>query len=163
MLSGQAFVELLDPVVAPMNLQVLSASWRARVLDLRLEHFDASAPSLDEIAEASKLISIALDEVDELSQNAYTLEVSSPGLERPLVRLAHFQWAVGRAVRFEANASVVEGVLVRVIDDTDPCIEVETDGHPQTYRLREVGQAMTVFQWGAKSTKNDERRHVGGA
>lgn len=163
MLSGQAFIELLDPVVAPMDLQVLSATWRARVLDLRLEHFDASSPSLDEIAQASKLVSMALDDIEDLAEDSYTLEVSSPGLERPLVRLAHFRWAIGRTVRFTSSEGVVEGVLVRVVDETEPRIEVEVYGSSRSFSLREVDKATTLFQWGANSSKKDGRRQVGGA
>ncbi|MEX6429302.1 MAG: hypothetical protein ACYCWN_00515 [Ferrimicrobium sp.] len=163
MLTNQALVDLLDPVLTPMGLRVLSATWRASVLDLRLEHLDASAPSLDEIAGASKSISGVLDDAEGLHDSAFTLEVSSPGVERPLIRLAHFVWAIGRDIRFTSPEGVVEGRLARVIDDADPLIEVFVNSEVRTYSLRDVGDAKTIFEWGTKSSRNDGRRQIDGA
>jgi ribosome maturation factor RimP len=163
MLNSQALTDLLDPVVAPMGLRVLSANWRAKVLDLRLEHFDASAPSLDEIAEASKAVSGALDDEPAIGEGEFTLEVSSPGLERPLIRLAHFEWALGRDVRFRGPDGVVKGRLLRVLDDVEPAIEVMVDAKTHTYALRDVSEAQTVFEWGSTNSQKDGRRQVDGA
>ncbi|WP_298210507.1 hypothetical protein [Ferrimicrobium sp.] len=163
MLSSQALSDLLDPVIAPLDLRVLSATWHAQVLDLRLEHYDASAPSLDEIAEASKVVSAALDDAEGQGDGTYTLEVSSPGLERSLIRLAHFQWATGRDIRFTSTEGVVVGVLARVIDEHEPQIEVVVEDETRCYALREIDSAMTVFKWGTKKRNNDGRRQVDGA
>ncbi|MGC9155301.1 MAG: ribosome maturation factor RimP [Ferrimicrobium sp.] len=163
MLSSQTLIDLLDPVIAPLDLRVLSATWHGRVLDLRLEHYDASAPSLDEIAQASKTVSAVLDDAGGQGDGTYTLEVSSPGLERPLLRLTHFQWATGRDIQFTSTDGVVAGVLARVFDESEPRIEVIVEGESRLYALREIDQAMTVFQWGTKNKNNDGRRQVDGA
>lgn len=52
--------------------------------------------SLDEIAEATRTVSDVLDSSDAMGQAAYTLEVSSPGLDRPLLTREHFRRNVGR-------------------------------------------------------------------
>lgn len=61
---------------------------------------DDSSPvaplSLDEVAEATRVVSDVLDSSDALGEAAYTLEVSSPGLDRPLRSRDHFRRNVGR-------------------------------------------------------------------
>ncbi|WP_298349482.1 hypothetical protein, partial [Ferrimicrobium sp.] len=58
---------------------------------------------------------------------------------------------------------VVAGVLARVFDESEPRIEVIVEGESRLYALREIDQAMTVFQWGTKNKNNDGRRQVDGA
>lgn len=54
--------------------------------------------SLDEIASATRTVSDALDESDVLGEQPYTLEVTSPGVSRPLTQAGHFRRNVGRLV-----------------------------------------------------------------
>ena len=54
--------------------------------------------SLDEVADATRLVGEALDRSDAMGEQAYTLEVSSPGVGRPLTEPRHFQRNVGRLV-----------------------------------------------------------------
>ncbi|MFM7060548.1 MAG: ribosome maturation factor RimP, partial [Actinomycetes bacterium] len=87
---------------------------------------------LETVTEATRVISPLLDEWPGID-SAYTLEVSSPGLERPLRRPAHFAGARGMSVtvrcRDEAGvARRVRGVLVA--SDEEGCT-VEVDGAPQ--------------------------------
>lgn len=71
---------------------------------------------LDTVAEVSRPISTALDAVDAL-HGAYTLEVSTPGTDRPLTEPRHFKRARGRVVRVVlADGGSVEGRL-RAVDD----------------------------------------------
>ncbi|SMF32606.1 ribosome maturation factor RimP [Cellulosimicrobium cellulans J34] len=66
---------------------------------------------LDTVAEATRPISTALDAVDRL-HGAYTLEVSTPGTDRPLTEPRHFRRARGRLVRLVlADGGTVEGRL----------------------------------------------------
>lgn len=66
---------------------------------------------LDTVAEATRPISTALDAVDPL-RGAYTLEVSTPGTDRPLTEPRHFRRARGRLVRLVlADGGTVEGRL----------------------------------------------------
>lgn len=55
--------------------------------------------TLDEVAEATRAVSAALDETDVMGEAAYTLEVSSAGLDRPLTTPAHFRRNVGRLLK----------------------------------------------------------------
>jgi ribosome maturation factor RimP len=91
-----------------------------RVLRVLVDAADVAAPSLslDDVAEASRGISEALDDSDVMGQAPYVLEVSSPGVDRPLVERRHFARNVGRLVRVQlADGQTVEG-RVRTADDT---------------------------------------------
>jgi ribosome maturation factor RimP len=78
---------------------------------------------LDTVAEVSRPISTALDAVDAL-HGAYTLEVSTPGTDRPLTQPRHFKRARGRVVRLVlADGGSVEGRL-RAVDDDALHLEV---------------------------------------
>jgi ribosome maturation factor RimP len=61
--------------------------------------------TVDDCAIASEALSPALD-VEDLVKSAYRLEVSSPGIDRPLVRVSDFREAVGREARVEMNTLI---------------------------------------------------------
>ncbi len=68
--------------------------------------------SMDEVSEATRSVSAVLDESDLLGSSPYTLEVSSPGVSRPLTQLRHFQRNVGRLVRVVGAELDITGRLV---------------------------------------------------
>ncbi|KRE41861.1 ribosome maturation factor RimP [Knoellia sp. Soil729] len=80
--------------------------------------------SLDEIAAATRTVSDALDESDVLGEQPYTLEVTSPGVSRPLTNASHFRRNVGRLVVLAPQgAEPVTGRVVRAGTD-DLTLEV---------------------------------------
>jgi ribosome maturation factor RimP len=110
---------------------------------------------LDVIAGLTRDISHLLDEHDPVP-GRYTLEVSSPGLERPLRTPQHFQQAVGSTVTIKLVAGTegerrITGVLTATDDET-VTIRGETDGLAdpveRTLRLDDIERARTTFAWG---------------
>ncbi|MFF2267613.1 ribosome maturation factor RimP [Cellulosimicrobium cellulans] len=82
---------------------------------------------LDTVAEATRPISTALDAVDPLN-GAYTLEVSTPGTDRPLTEPRHFRRARGRLVLLQlADGGTVEGRL-RAGSEVDPDLVLDVPG-----------------------------------
>jgi ribosome maturation factor RimP len=73
--------------------------------------------SLDDVAAATHVVSAALDDSDVMGEAPYTLEVSSPGVSRPLVERRHFARNVGRLVTFVGDGEPVTGRIQRVDDD----------------------------------------------
>lgn len=72
---------------------------------------------IDSVAQASQAISSALDESDVMGGTPYVLEVSSPGVDRPLTERRHFLRARGRIVTVTTTAAApTEGRLVDVDD-----------------------------------------------
>jgi ribosome maturation factor RimP len=86
--------------------------------------------SLDDCEKVSRRLSSSLDDVDPIP-GSYSLEVSSPGLERPLTRDAHFERFAGRLVRIKTYAPYQgrkswEGRLLGLKDGT-VLVEVENE------------------------------------
>ncbi len=105
---------------------------------------------LDAIARLSRSVSRALDEHD-LIPGRYTLEVSSPGLERPLRTPEHFRRATGSEVRVKTLAGFdgprrLTGTLEAVADDG---VELRSsDGELCRIAFEQLASARTVFDWG---------------
>lgn len=107
---------------------------------------------LEAITAVSRTLSRALDEADPIA-SAYTLEVSSPGLERPLRTVEHFEAAArrGETVRVKTKPGVegdrrIEGRLTRVDGDG---IDLDlADGSVRALRHDDIEWARTVFEWG---------------
>ena len=103
---------------------------------------------VDTIADLSRGISRILDDDDPVS-GSYTLEVSSPGLERKLTRLRHYEKSIGREVKVKTHAEVDgarnhRGALVASGEDS---FTIEVDGQPRTIDYGTVASARTVFVW----------------
>src|SRR4051812_37426038 len=105
---------------------------------------------LDALGELTTSISGALDAADPLP-GRYLLEVSSPGLERPLRTPEHFRAAVGRTVSIKTRPGTegerrVEGELLAA--DDDGCTVAAAEGERRVAYV-DVDRARTVFEWGA--------------
>jgi ribosome maturation factor RimP len=82
----------------------LSGDLRAK-LQIMLERRDGRSSTIDDCAAASRLISAILDVEDPLTES-YVLEVSSPGIDRPLTRLQDFERFAGFEARIELRRPV---------------------------------------------------------
>lgn len=104
---------------------------------------------MDAIAGVTREVSRALDHEDPIA-GTYTLEVTSPGLERPLKRPAHFERAVGTEVAIKTQPGTdgdrrVSGVLQST--DGDGVVVRAVDGSTRSIRHDEILKARTVFTW----------------
>jgi ribosome maturation factor RimP len=122
----------LEPVMAPLGLQLedvtVAPAGKRRVVrvvvdtDLSgLDPADGTSPieplSLDQVAEATRAVSDALDVSNPLGDTPYLLEVSSPGVGRPLTHPDHFRRNVGRLVEVRHGETTTTGRLLDVSTD----------------------------------------------
>jgi ribosome maturation factor RimP len=147
-----AMIERLRELVAPACLanavdlyDLEFAGGIVRVLISRPGGVD-----LDAIASVTREVSRTLDATDPIHGH-YTLEVSSPGLERPLRTPAHFAAAVGSDVYIKTNPEVegerrLEGVIVRA--DEDAVTISRPDNDEQRVLYGDIDKERTVFVWG---------------
>lgn len=103
---------------------------------------------VDRIADLSRGISRLIDEDDPVS-GAYTLEVTSPGLERKLRLPRHFAKSIGREVKLKTRSPIDgenshRGVLTAA--DESGCT-IDVAGIARTIPYAEVSSARTVFVW----------------
>ena len=99
----------------------------------------------------TRLVSRELDHDDPVPGH-YTLEVTSPGLERSLRTPAHFQRELGKTVALrlrdigEGGERRVQGALVAAADDG--VVVALDDGTERTISYDHIDRAKTVFVWG---------------
>ena len=95
--------QLAAPLAANEGLEIVDIELKheggrsGRVLRLYMDK--EGGPSLDELSRVSRGLSDLLDEHDDVVAGSYTLEVSSPGINRPLKRPEHFSRFVGKKIR----------------------------------------------------------------
>jgi ribosome maturation factor RimP len=155
-----AIVEAVEPFeLSPLEVWITNGSLR-----VTLDH-DVTAPSLEVIASASKAISARLDlegSIDFL-QERYELEISSPGIERPLLNERQLVRAKGSLVEIELRDAgrsqrlrghlleVAGGQLVMVLEvppsPTQKKGQRPKVGETVTLSLADVDSAKTVFEW----------------
>lgn len=149
--------ELLSPIIGTLGVELIDVEWIGSSLRVVVDEGDGI--TTDRLTEVNRLISPILDQHDPVP-GRYTLEVSSPGVERKLTRALHYTRAVGEdvVVKLEAGNEPrrIKGRL-RGFDeaaDTLTVEAVELDGVdlpvPEVHEipLREVAKTRTVFQWG---------------
>jgi ribosome maturation factor RimP len=154
----ETIVGAVEPVLTPLGLELFdvqfTGSGRARTIRVVVDR--DGGVDLDAITAASERIQPVLDDLDVLGP--FALEVSSPGLERPLSRPEHFRRAVGETVSVKVRdtggeARRARGALVAV---DERGITVEADNAAEHLDYDQIIQARTVFEWGA-APPNDKR------
>jgi ribosome maturation factor RimP len=155
--------ELIAPIAADLGLDLYDIEQRGGTLRITLDT-PAGVPdgvTLDTLALASRLMSKALDQDDPIPSR-YTLEVTSPGVERPLRRPDHFQREVGKlvAVRLsnvDHDERRVQGVIVAADDDT---VTVEAPEGTRVIAYGDIDRAKTVFEWGGQPKPGGKRKET---
>ena len=108
---------------------------------------------LDEIAEASKALSAALDSSDAVGAAAYTLEVSSRGVGRPLELPRHWRRNAGRLVAVTlADGDTITG---RIVESDAETVQLEVDGSVRELALATVTQGAGAGR--AQSAEEQDR------
>ena len=100
-------IQLLQPVVERLGYELWELEYVGRgLLRLYIDTLDVTRPiTLEDCEKVSRQVSQTLDEADPIT-GEYTLEVSSPGLDRVLRTRAHFERFAGEQVRIEMQVAV---------------------------------------------------------
>jgi ribosome maturation factor RimP len=144
-------VELLDPVAEAAGFEIvrlrLMGGDRARRLQIMGEREDGTM-IVEDCAVLARAISDVLDAADPIS-GEYTLEVSSPGVDRPLTRLKDFETYAGYEARIELdrlaeNRKRFKGVLAGV-QDGDVAIDLEGEAETALIPFAWISDAKLVI------------------
>jgi ribosome maturation factor RimP len=143
---------LVRPVVEGAGFELFDVSFggsgSTRTLRVTI---DGDGLDVDTIASLSDKIARRLD-LEGFGDGRYELEVSSPGIERPLKTPAHYARAVGAHVKVKTaspidDAQVHEGVLLAADEGR---IELDVDGTSRTIPVARIAAARTVVDWSAE-------------
>jgi ribosome maturation factor RimP len=141
-LSTARLREVVQPVVgvAGYDLEDVTVSPAGRRSIVRVVVDRDGGVDLDAVAEVSRAVSVALDDADALGATPYVLEVTSPGVDRPLTEPRHWRRNVGRMVS-TADATG------RIIATTDSGVTLDIDGVPREVPFGELGVGHVVVEF----------------
>jgi ribosome maturation factor RimP len=147
-LTEEWFQQVIDREVEDVELVLLEEAGNRRNKILRLYIDRPGGVNHDLCAKVSAAVGRALDEVDAF-EGAYTLEVSSPGIERPLRKRSHFVAQIGKKVYIKTRepiegSKVWQGVLLEVADDA---VVVEEAGREARIPLEEIASAHLMYEF----------------
>ncbi|MBE0447637.1 MAG: ribosome maturation factor RimP [Actinobacteria bacterium] len=136
---------LIEPIIDKEGLELVDIELKREAIGLVLRIFldtKEGGISVDELARASQAVGKILDEADIIRQN-YTLEVSSPGVERPLTKPEHFKRFVGSKVSVKTKEPLekrrqFKGQLVEAGDES---FVVEVNGERFEIRYSNTAKA----------------------
>ena len=148
---------IVEPLAADQGLEVVDVELRhegraGRVLRVYLDRVEkqdeTEAPGLDELSRVSRELSDLLDIYD-VVEGGYTLEVSSPGVNRPLRKPEHFARFVGRRVRLQTEEMIggrrkFSGPLHGAAGDG---VVVLQDGHEVFIPFGLIVKANVEYEW----------------
>ena len=158
--EDRKLLELLDPVVEAQGLELvrlrlMGGSATGRTLQIMAERPEDGDLGIDDCVRLSRAISEVMEAADPVS-GEYRLEVSSPGIDRPLTRIKDFQAHEGLEVKIELDRLAdrrkrFKGVLAGVED-------VKGEAHVALDLEGEADTVLVPFAWmqDAKLTLSDE-------
>jgi ribosome maturation factor RimP len=163
--DADRLTQLLEPVVHALDLDLeslrVSAAGRRRLLRVVVDA--DGGVSLDTMALASRELSARLDGAVEMGEQPYTLEVSSPGVDRPLTEPRHWRRAIGRLVVVSLTgqngqhagngAGPAEG---RIAAAGDHGVTLDCDGVLHEYGYADLGPGRVQVEFGRLEPDEDE-------
>jgi ribosome maturation factor RimP len=136
----------IETYLAAESVELDDLVWSGRVLKVTVDA--EGGVDVDHIAELARAISRLLDDDPSLN-DPYTLEVSSPGLERPLRRPSHYRKSIGREVTVTTTVPIDgethhRGILTSYDDST---LTITTADADRLVPTDSVSAARTLFSW----------------
>jgi ribosome maturation factor RimP len=165
---------LVTPIVTDLRLELYDVEFRGGTLRITIDTPPGSVREdgrpagvdLDTLAVATRLIGRELDHNDPMPGH-YTLEVTSPGLERTLRTPAHFRREIGKAINVrlrdmgEGNERRFQGQLIAA--DDHGFTVLGDDGRERTCDYIHLDRAKTVFVWGPQPKPGSPKSSSKGA
>ena len=145
----QKLTELISAPVEALGFELVGIEFvRARQSTLRIYIDSENGINVDDCADVSHQVSAVLDVEDPIT-TAYTLEVSSPGMERPLFTAAHYARFIGEEVSLTLRMAVQNrrrwvGKIKAVEGET---ITVNVEGKDEAFALSNIQKANLVPQF----------------
>lgn len=148
MATKASLKEIIEPLVEAQGLELFDLDRNGSTLVITVDR--SGGIDVDALASVTRAISRALDDADPID-GKYTLEVTSPGLERKLRTPRHFAWAVGRQVAIKTVPDYegerrISGMLTASDDET--ATVTDPAGTVHTIALDQISSARTIFEWG---------------
>lgn len=170
MVTATTIEPVVSPAVAALGFVVdhvtVTPAGRRRVVRVAVDRrVDETAPTteptapvtLDEIAEATRAVGDALDLSDVMGAGQYVLEVTSPGVSRPLTVPRHFRRNVGRLVTFTQDEGSLTARIERA-DETGVRVR-DADGSSHDLPYAAIRKAVVQVEFGRAEADDGDAPH----
>lgn len=146
----QKITQIIEPTLTDMGFALVRVLYQGadtnNTLQIMIERADFSAMQADDCEKVSKALSAVLD-VEDVIANRYLLEVTSPGIDRPLVKLADYERFAGREAKVETLIPVdgrkrFKGKLLGVEDNQ---ILIDFEGQELKIEFDIISKAKLVL------------------
>ncbi|MGA1824022.1 MAG: ribosome maturation factor RimP [bacterium] len=142
--------EVVEPIIEDEGMELVDIQYRREcggyILRLLIDH--EGGVKVDECAMISKEVDKSLENLDIL-QGRYTLEVSSPGLNRPLTKEADFHRFAGRLIKVKTYAKIDnrKSFTGNLLSCHDNLIEIECENHVIQIPLDAIAKAHLEYEF----------------
>ena len=142
-------IQLIDSLIGPAGYECVEIEWDEYDETLRVFIDNPAGVKMDDCLAVNSLL-IQSDGLDALIMKDYRLEVSSPGIERPLRKKEHFEKHVGQKVNIQLLSKLHEraegsGMLLGV--DGDNVVSLELATGIWAVPLELINKAVLVYEW----------------
>lgn len=150
-IRDQLAEELTGPVAAVgLDVEAIEISQAGKRRMLRVAVDKDGGVTMDDIADATKEVSRVLDGSDVMGRQPYTLEVTSPGTDRPLVLPRHWRRNRDRLVKVSLqDGSALTG---RVTDSDETMATLDVDGTLHEVQFASVAKAKVQIEFNRKES-----------
>ncbi|MCW8917549.1 MAG: ribosome maturation factor RimP [Gammaproteobacteria bacterium] len=148
--ASEKLVAIIEPAVTALGYELVGVEYLPQghhsLLRIYIDHEEGI--TADDCGDVSHQVSAVLD-VEDPIRGAYTLEVSSPGLERPLFTLAHYARFVGQLAEIRLHSPLAgrRKFKGRILGVEDEVVTVEVDGEAQRFAFDNIDKAHLVYEW----------------
>lgn len=143
-----AVKEAIEPIIsqAGLFLEALQISTAGKHRTIRVLVDGEKSLSLDEVTAITKPISERLDSLEAIGERAFTLEVSSPGVDYPLTLPRHWRKNQRRLVKVILNSG--ESIIGRIVNSDESAVELELPKVPlKSLRFDEIKSAHIEIEF----------------
>ncbi len=142
-------IDLVNPLLMPLGYECLEVEWDGKERALRIFIDSPNGVVMDDCLAANRVL-VDVDSLDEMVPGSYRLEISSPGIERPLRAVEHFRKVVGEQVNVRLAEKIAErrqgiGRLQQVTDDDQLILQLESGEWKVPIRF--IDDANLVYDW----------------
>jgi ribosome maturation factor RimP len=147
-------LDLLGPVITSQgyDLEDLTVTAAGRRSLIRVTVDGEQGIGLDAVADISRAVSEVLDSADDGFAGPYVLEVSSPGVDRPLTAARHWRRSIGRLVTVPVAETSLTGRVVAA-DESSVTLEVDSERHQ--YATADLGSGKIQVEFNRVGQSED--------
>lgn len=148
-LHRDSIVEHINPMIQPLGYECLEVEWDGSDNTLRVFIDQPGGIDMDDCLKVNHVL-IEDEALDKLVPHDYRLEISSPGVDRPLRTIEHFREAIGKQVKIhlsEKHQERANGVgKLTAIDDQNTFSMVMPSGN-WSFPFKAIRKANLMFEW----------------